>query len=162
MNVSLLEQTECSKFLYATEVSLKVHDLQMQKKDLQIFAIQSLDDMIQEYTRYYPYDVNYTDVRWDPVLILHSSGSTGEPPLVCCGRSGATDKMNTGPPKPIQTNHATWAVVDNDRNLPTVEGRKNQSWALWNFEGSGGRYFAAFPPFHVSCKPTAIFSNAAK
>ena len=47
-------------------------------------------------------------------------------------------------------NHATWAVADNDRNLPTVKGRKTQSYALWNFEGSGGRYYAAFPPFHVS------------
>ena len=46
-------------------------------------------------------------------------------------------------------NHATWAVLDNDRNLPTVEGRRNQSCALWNFEGNGGRYYAAFPPFHV-------------
>ena len=60
------------------------------------------------------------------------------------------NKCNTqGPPKPIETNHATWAVADNDRNLPTVQGRKNQSWALWNFADDGGRYFAAFPPFHV-------------
>ena len=46
--------------------------------------------------------------------------------------------------------HGTFAVVDNDRNLPTVDGRKNQTFALFNFAGSHGRYFSAFPPFHVS------------
>ena len=60
------------------------------------------------------------------------------------------DLTNLGPPKPIHMNHAAIAVADNDRNLPTVKGRKSQSYALWNFEGSGGRYYAAFPPFHVS------------
>ena len=55
-----------------------------------------------------------------------------------------------GLPKPIVTNHATWAVTDNDRNLPAVKGRENANYALWNFPGSGGRYFAGFPPFDVS------------
>lgn len=54
-------------------------------------------------------------------------------------------------------NHGTFAVADNDRNLPTVKGRKNQNYALWNFPGSGGRYFSSFPPFHVSSKLTHIF-----
>ena len=60
------------------------------------------------------------------------------------------DMENRGPRKPIETNHATWAVVNNDRNLPTVKGRKNWNHALVNFAGTGGRYFAAFPTFHVS------------
>ena len=78
MNISLLEQTKCSKFLYSNEVSQKVHALQTEKKDLQIFAVQSLGDMVLEYNKHYPYEVKFSDVRWDPVLILHSSGSTGE------------------------------------------------------------------------------------
>ena len=78
MNVSLLEQTKCSKFVYSTEVSQKIHVLQTEKKNLQIFGVQSLDDMLMEYNKHYPYEVKFSDVRWDPVLILHSSGSTGE------------------------------------------------------------------------------------
>lgn len=46
--------------------------------------------------------------------------------------------------------HGTFAVIDNDRNLPTVDGRKNQDFALFDFAGSHGRYFSSFPPFHVS------------
>ena len=58
-------------------------------------------------------------------------------------------------------NHAALAVADNDRNLPMVPGRKNQSYALWNFDGSGGRFYAAFPPFHVSIslRPTIPNQN---
>ena len=78
MNISLLEQTKCSKFLYSNEVLQKVHALQTEKKSLQIFAVQSLGDMLLEYNKHYPYDVKFSDVRWDPVLILHSSGSTGK------------------------------------------------------------------------------------
>lgn len=55
-----------------------------------------------------------------------------------------------GIPKPIVMNHATYAVLDNDRNLATIPGRRNQNFALWNFGGEGGFSFTSFPPFHVS------------
>lgn len=67
-----------------------------------------------------------------------------------CLFSVNADTTSSGPPKPVITNHGTYAIVDNDRKLPIVKGRKNQSWALFDFEGSGGRYFTAVPPFHVS------------
>ena len=78
MNISLLEQTECIRFLYSMEVADRVHDLQKNKEDLQITAVRSLSDMLPEYHEHYPYDVAFSDVRLDPVLILHSSGSTGK------------------------------------------------------------------------------------
>lgn len=45
--------------------------------------------------------------------------------------------------------HATFAVVDNDRNLPTVPGRRNLNFSLWNFGEDGGFSFSSFPPFHL-------------
>ena len=78
MTISLLEQTKSTKFLYGIELSDKVHDLQKQKKNLHTFTVQSLSDMLQEHSTHYPYEVEFSDVRWDPVLILHSSGSTGK------------------------------------------------------------------------------------
>ena len=77
MNISLLEQTNCTKFLYPSEMSQKVQDLQGEKSGLQIFLVESLDEMLLGDAKYYPYEGNYTDVRWDPVLVLLSSGSTG-------------------------------------------------------------------------------------
>ncbi len=59
------------------EIAQKVHDVQAEMPDLQVFVIPPLDDMIHGYTIDYPYKENFDDVRWNPVLILHSSGSTG-------------------------------------------------------------------------------------
>lgn len=56
-------------------------------------------------------------------------------------------------------NHGTFAAIDNDRNLPTVDGRKNQTFALFNFAGSDGRYFSSFPPFHVSSCSTLVYDR---
>src|SRR4051812_12933818 len=114
MNASLLEQTECSLLLYAPEVKPLVESLLDHRPNLQVYPIQLLETLVQPDTPHYPYEKSYDDVKWDPILILHSSGSTGAP-------------------RPIQMNHATFAVGDNDRNLPTVQGRLNQNWSLWDF-----------------------------
>ena len=34
--------------------------------------------MLQEHSKYYPYEVEFANVRWDLVLVLYSSGSTGK------------------------------------------------------------------------------------
>ena len=78
MNISLLEQTKCTKLMCSPEISSKAGELQKQKEDLQIFTVQSLNDMLQEHSKHYPYEVEFTNARFDPVLVLHSSGSTGK------------------------------------------------------------------------------------
>ena len=78
MNISLLEQTNCTKLMCSAEISSKVDELQKHKKDLQIFTVQSLSDMLQEHSKHYSYEVEFANARWDPVLVLHSSGSTGK------------------------------------------------------------------------------------
>ncbi|MCJ1394676.1 hypothetical protein MMC18_007556 [Xylographa bjoerkii] len=88
------------------------------------------ETMARGYTRTYPYDEEYDNSRWNPTLILHSSGSTG-------------------PPKPIVMCHGTFSVADNDRNMRVLPGRKNQNFKVWDFD-NGGRFFSAFPPFHMA------------
>ncbi len=85
MNLSLLEQTKCTKFLLTTEMSQKVHDLQAEKKDLRTLVVPSLAEMTHQRIKKYPYEASFGNNRWDPVLILHSSGSTGN--LPSCGRT---------------------------------------------------------------------------
>ena len=82
MNLSLLEQTKCSEFFCSPEEAQKVRDLQLEKGNLQIFAVPSLGDMIQGYSKHYPFEASFADARWDPILVLHSSGSTG---TIYCG-----------------------------------------------------------------------------
>lgn len=130
MNASLLEQTQCRHFLYAPEVDAMVKPLLEHRPDLKLHKVQSLSDMVKPGTDHYLYDKKYDAVKWDPILVLHSSGSTG-------------------PPKPIVMNHATFAVGDNDRNLPTVPGRVNQNWSLWDFPQQE-IFFSPFPAFHLA------------
>ncbi|KAK7743323.1 putative NRPS-like protein biosynthetic cluster [Diatrype stigma] len=130
MNASLLEQTKCSNVLYAPEVETIVEPLLKEREDLRAHKILPLEDLIRSGAKHYPYEKEYEEAKWDPILILHSSGSTGNP-------------------KPIHMNHATFAVGDNDRNLPSVPGRVNQNWALWDFPAKEN-FFSAFPAFHLA------------
>lgn len=78
MNVSLFEQTACQKFFHAVEFSPKVQTLKDAVQGLKSFAVAPLDDLLRGECKPYPYDTTYSKACWDPVLILHSSGSTGE------------------------------------------------------------------------------------
>jgi thioester reductase-like protein len=130
MNASLMEQTECTLLLHASEVEAQVQPLLDHRPNLRLHPIQVLESLVQPDTQHYPYEKTYEEAKWDPILILHSSGSTGAP-------------------RPIEMNHATFAVGDNDRNLPTVEGRVNQNWSLWDFPNKE-HFFSPFPAFHLA------------
>ena len=78
MNLSLLEQTECSKFFCSPEMAPLVRKLQVEKAGLDVFEVPSLADLILGRTEYYSYKEVFEDARWNPILILHSSGSTGK------------------------------------------------------------------------------------
>ena len=78
MNVSLLEQIECTKLMYSNEVAPKVRELQLQYPSMKSIEVPPLEVMTRKYTRVYPYNEEYASARWNPILILHSSGSTGK------------------------------------------------------------------------------------
>ncbi|KAF3480940.1 uncharacterized protein GIQ15_06287 [Arthroderma uncinatum] len=78
----------------------------------------------------YPSTVSYDDIKNDHCLILHSSGSTGDPKLV-------------------YMTHGTFSVTDNDTYMPVPEGRRAQNAAQFNFEDSG-RFYSCFPPYHMA------------
>lgn len=78
MNVSLFEQTECKKFFYAVELSPKIQTLKDALEGLKSFSVAPLDDLLRGEVKPYPFDTTYPKACWDPILIGHSSGSTGE------------------------------------------------------------------------------------
>lgn len=45
--------------------------------------------------------------------------------------------------------HGSFAVMDNEKNLEEIPGRKRRDWSMWNFEGES-RVYTIFPFFHVS------------
>jgi thioester reductase-like protein len=45
--------------------------------------------------------------------------------------------------------HATFAVLDHERYLPTIPGRRNRDYSIWDLS-SGGRFYTVFPYFHLA------------
>lgn len=75
----MLDQTECTKFIVAPEMVPKAKMQQEEKKELEILLVPSLDDMLVNASENYPYQKDFATARWDPIVVLHSSGSTGRP-----------------------------------------------------------------------------------
>ena len=46
--------------------------------------------------------------------------------------------------------HGTFAVLDRERNLPAVPGRKNRDFSIWDFGPVGGKFYTIFPYFHLA------------
>ena len=130
-NVLLMEQTHSSKIIYAEAMDAVVKDILSLRVDWKGAAIKPLDELLNAEGPLYHYNPSFDEAVRHPIVVLHSSGSTGTP-------------------KPVVMTHGTFAVMDNDRNYPTVPGRRNQDLTLWDFDGSPSRIYEPFPPFHLA------------
>ncbi|KAL8702786.1 MAG: hypothetical protein Q9201_004041 [Fulgogasparrea decipioides] len=130
-NLSLMEQTGSSKLLYTKELDVVVQELAGLKGDIQCEMIESLERLLESRGPHYPYNSRFDEAVGQPVVVLHSSGSTRLP-------------------KPVVMTHGTFATFDNDRKFPTVPGRRNNDLTIWDFEDANGRMYEPFPPFHLA------------
>lgn len=126
-----MEQTKSSKLVYANEVQASFRNIDAVKPGLQGLALEPLDDLLRVKASVFPYRPDFEQAVRHPVVVLHTSGSTGAP-------------------KPVTMTHGTFAIMDNDRKFPTVAGRKNHDLTIWDFDGSPGRIYEPFPPFHLA------------
>lgn len=78
MTVSLLRSTACTKFFYTLQLTNNLTGLWREKNDLKFFAVDTVDSMLKGTPEHFPYKVSYARAQWDPILVLHSSGSTGK------------------------------------------------------------------------------------
>ncbi|RYP65180.1 hypothetical protein DL770_009058 [Monosporascus sp. CRB-9-2] len=101
-NVSLMTQTRSTKLLHVAEVLPVVKQLQNVEPTIRPEVIPSFSDMINSTPDHFPYEKDFEESRNDPVLVLHSSGSTGLP-------------------KPITMTHGSLAVLDNEKNYPEIQ-----------------------------------------
>ena len=129
-NISLLQQTGCTKFFHSLELTSLAKELQrsFENELLQTVELADFDHWLNQYENPYPFTKSFEEARFDPILVLHSSGSTGAP-------------------KPITQTHQYFANCD--RTLPQIPGRQNGGEILWNYEG-GGYFLCPFPPYHLA------------
>ncbi len=130
-NLSLLYDLECTKFFCSSEWIPQVEQLKQTKTDLRIFEIPSIEHMLANSTKHYPYDKTFAEAENDPIICCHTSGSTGAP-------------------KPIQLTNHYFAAYDNHRKIPQIKDRgRNVDYATFDTVDCA-YYYNTFPPFHIA------------
>ncbi|KAI1478995.1 acetyl-CoA synthetase-like protein [Daldinia eschscholtzii] len=124
------------KLLYPVETAPIIQPIRALKPEIHTEVIPLFEEMINSKPEYYLYEKSFDEAKHEPAAALHSSGSTGLP-------------------KPITMTHGSFAVLDNEHNLPEIPGRKKRDWTMWTWKGEG-RLYTIFPFFHVAA---ALFGN---
>lgn len=94
--------------------------------NLRILEIPSVEELLDISHPHYPYDKSFEETRKEPLVVLHTSGTTGLP-------------------KPIVWTHDFAASWLQWFRMDAPAGYVN-TYTIW----SPGRLFFTFPPFHVS------------
>jgi hypothetical protein len=144
-NQSMLARSNCKALLYAEESTSTATPLRENLPQMLLTVVPSLDDIVQTSndTKHYQFDKSFEEIQNEPCLILHSSGSTGRRWILPHHRE-YENLTRTGNPKLVTLTHGTFAVTDNDRNMPTPVGRRAQNTAQFNFPGAE----SSIPAFH--------------
>ena len=132
--LNLFETTDCQVLLRSS--ATKVNHIRS-RRDMKVITIPEQDEWLSESdntVRKYPYHKTFEDARYDPAIVLHTSGSTGLP-------------------KPITWTHGAICSVDNHHLLSPLDGFDALIVA---FKGRS-RIFSALPPFHAAGLGSTLF-----
>lgn len=106
---SLVEKTSCTVWLYAEDDA--GGPLVEPDSGLKIFALPMLEWMLNnEGQKRYPYEKTYEEVKWDEVVIIHTSGTTGK---YITEDEEQLAYLFPGVPKPIWHTNGLWAAQKN-------------------------------------------------
>lgn len=73
-----MNQTGSNKVLYASELTPLANSLQSVATSVSIDPIPSFQEMLDSNPEPYPYEKSFDEAKDDPIVVLHSSGSTGK------------------------------------------------------------------------------------
>lgn len=144
-----MEQAQSSKLLYSAELGPLINPFRaIAPPSFYLEAVPSFLEMLQSEPRDYPFEKEFNESRDDPILVLHSSGSTGKFFLPFDSTTEA-NAINIGPPKPIVYTHGSFAAHDMQHLMPTPAGRRKRDVSIFEFKDET-RIYVIFPLFHVS------------
>lgn len=76
-HLSVFEAAACDKVFYTVEMEQTVIALKQANPSIQSVLVPSLDELINTPSEHYEYNRTWAEGRTDPIIIAHSSGSTG-------------------------------------------------------------------------------------
>lgn len=79
-NLHLMQQTNSNKLLHAEELAPLIKPLMELDPSVVFNTVPSFQVMLDSQPEHYPYEKSFEEARNDPIVVLHSSGSTGETP----------------------------------------------------------------------------------
>ncbi|KAF2650921.1 hypothetical protein K491DRAFT_782258 [Lophiostoma macrostomum CBS 122681] len=129
-HLSVFEAAGCSRVLHTPTFESIITAVRQAKPDVISHTVLELDQLLSTQCLHYEYNKTWAEARTDPIIIAHSSGSTGNP-------------------KPTTITNGVYSTYDNHRQIPRIPGRKIQGYTLLDFPG-GGKFFNPFPPFHLA------------
>ncbi|KAL3608896.1 hypothetical protein FPOAC2_03907 [Fusarium poae] len=140
VQLSLFENTRCH-VLYCTELMKAMMEPCLDQRRMQVCVIDSLDHLLNASTLSFPYDRSIDQSRWDPLVVLHTSGSTGIP-------------------KPILVRQGTFYAFENMLRKGPHQGCP---FALADWGEKGVKALLSMPMFHgagVYATISSIFTGS--
>ncbi|KAK3936324.1 hypothetical protein QBC46DRAFT_452805 [Diplogelasinospora grovesii] len=125
--INLFEQTDCKTICFDSTVKATVQPW-LHERDMRAIMVSSMDAWFPEEVEPFPYNKTFEEGEWDPLLVLHTSGSTGFP-------------------KPIVARQGMLAIADKYHNLPKWKGRT--IWVAGMAQRSK-RFFVPMPLYHAA------------
>ncbi|KAF9890734.1 hypothetical protein FE257_005600 [Aspergillus nanangensis] len=123
----LMKETNCTKLLLspATSTSSQADALATEVPNLRVWTLPDLPSLLDTQHPPFPYSKSYEQAKHDPLVVVHTSGTSGLP-------------------KPIVWTHE-WAVAFvHQRHLPPPAGFESLDATLCNT-----RILSLMPPFHA-------------
>ncbi|KJZ74077.1 hypothetical protein HIM_06526 [Hirsutella minnesotensis 3608] len=132
--LSLLEATHCNILYYAETVQPMVQPW-LDQRQMKAFQVPAMEAWLHAETTPFPYSRPFEQAQWEPLVVLHTSGSTGIP-------------------KPIVLRQGSLAVVDRWRNFSPINGAG--FFASHGIAEKGMKHFLPVPLFHAAAVYTLL------
>ncbi|WKT39965.1 AMP-dependent synthetase/ligase [Fusarium oxysporum f. sp. vasinfectum] len=78
VQLSLFDATKC-RYLYTTDSFRSIMQPCLDQRTMEVSMIESIDHLLSVTPKPFPYSRFIEQARWDPLVVLHTSGSTGVP-----------------------------------------------------------------------------------
>lgn len=115
--LNLFEKTDCHLIAFPESHASVVQPLLDERDGMKPFKVAPLEEWLDgKPASHYPYDKTFKEAEWEPMCVLHTSGSTGLP-------------------KPIVVRQGMFALADAWKEAPEWDGKK----PLWSTFVNGAK-----------------------